>query len=257
MKKHTLLFLHLFNFNLKNELEYRKNFFIRLVTQVFFVLIQIVVVETFFRYTQAIGSWSRIEVFLLVGIFRLIEGLFHILVHSNLMYLPELVHLGELDLLLSKPVNILFYISLRKHQLYELTTLLAGILIIFSTQLIHGFQWFAVIGLSILGFVSLYSVMLIFASMSFYIPRLTALSDIWDVISKTTRFPLDIFTQNSKLFAGLVAPLLLVATIPSQILLNKISLSGIPIQFLGSIALFLLATSFFHFALRHYSSASS
>ena len=257
MSKYLRIFISLLKYNLIREMEFRKNFYLRLITQVFFVILQLVIVSTFFSFTDSIGSWTKNEVLVLVGIFRLIEGAFHMFIHSNLLYLPEMVNSGEMDLLLSKPVSSLFFVSIKQHQLYEFSTFISGIVILLFTHLITGLNWAFVAFVAIFGFLGLYTIMLFFASLSFFIPRMTALSSIWDVISKTARFPLDIFTGPSRFGLSLATPLVLVVTLPSQIVLGKLSLLYLPLEVAGVLALLVFTHQFWAFSLRHYSSASS
>lgn len=257
MHKYLQIFTNLVRYNLVREMEFRKNFYIRLLTQVLFVFLQLVIVEIFFRFTSSLGSWSKSEVFVLVGLFRLIEGAFHMFVLSNLIELPELINSGELDLILSKPTSALFLISVKRHQLYEISTFLSGIFVLMYSRLINNFDWIYVTSLSILGFVALYSIMLLFSSLSFFIPRLTALGSIWDVLSKTARFPLDIFAGSSRFGLSLAAPFILIVTLPSQIILGKLPPIYLLVQIIGIALLFSGAFKFWSFALRHYSSASS
>jgi len=257
MTKYIRIFYRLIKYNLIHEMEFRQNFYIRLITQVLFVGLQLLIVSTFFNYTSNLGSWTKSQVFVLVGIFRLIEGAFHMFLHSNLLYIPELINSGEMDLLLSRPVNTQFFVSLRRHQLYEASTFLSGVVILAYSGLVHGFAWANTALLAVLGLICLYAIMITFSSLAFFIPRLTALSSIWDVISKTARFPLDVLAGSSRFGLSLIAPLLLVVTLPSQIVLGKLPESFLAIQILGSVGLFSLATRFWSFALRHYSSASS
>ena len=237
--------------NISQELEYRTNFVIRLVTQFFFVVVQIVLIETYFRFTSSIGSWSRQEVFVLAGIFRIFEVIFHILFHTNILYLSEIVRHGELDLLLIRPINTLFLLSVSKQQWYELSTIISGILFLayFLPHQSVGL-WLIIILFSILGLTCLYSIMLPIATLSFYMSRMTSISSIWDTISKISRFPLDIFGRT-------VAPLLLIATIPSRIILGKSGVGDIVIQICSSVILFGLAYLFWQYSLKRYSSASS
>lgn len=246
--KVIILFMKL---NISQELEYRTNFIIRLLTQFFFVVVQIVLIETYFRFTNSIGSWSRQEVFVLAGIFRIVEGIFHILFQTNILYLSETVRHGELDLLLTRPINTLFLSSVSKQQWYELSTLISGIffLVYFLPHQSIGL-WVMVILFSILGLICLYSIMLPIATLSFYMSRMTSISSIWDTISKISRFPLDIFGRA-------VAPLLLISTIPSRIILGKSGWLDIVIQICSSVILFGLAYLFWRYSLKRYSSASS
>ena len=257
MIKYIRLFLSLVSFNLKNEMEFRQNFYIRLITQIFYVGLNLVLVSIFFQFTDTIGTWTKNEVFVLVGMFRLVEGAFHMFFQTNILGLPELIRWGELDLLLTKPANPLFFVSLKRHQLYEFSTFFSGLIIIWYTQLVSNFNWLNIISLSILGLIVLYDIMLFFASFSFFVPKLTALGSIWDVLSKTARFPLDIFFKYSKVGLIFVAPLILIVTLPSQIVLGKLPLHYYLAQIIGTMILTLIAIKFWHFSLRHYSSASS
>jgi len=257
MTRYIKLFFSFLKYNLVQEMEFRQNFYIRLITQIFYVALQLIVVNTFFQYTNALGNWTKMEVFVLIGIFRLIEGAFHMFIQSNLLGLPELINRGELDLLLYKPINPLFFVSLKDHQLYEVSTFFSGFLILWYTQLIHGPNWINVISLAFFGFIVLYNIMLFFSTLAFYIPRLSALSSIWDVLSKTSRFPLDIFTKSSRAVFYMVIPLFLVATLPSQIVLGKISPAYFIIQLIGTAFVSAIVYRFWLFSLRHYSSASS
>lgn len=238
-------------------MEYRRNFVIRMFNQLLFILIQVALINLYFKYTNKIGSWSKMEVFALAGIFRLIEGGFHILFHTNILSLSETVNRGELDLFLSKPINTLFIVSINKQQWYELSTFLSGVIMLaYSIKNITPVLILEIFLVFILGIVSLYSIMLFFACFSFYTSRLTALHSIWDAVSKTSRFPLDIF-QNITKTIFFLAPLFLVATLPSQIVLGKIGIVGWVIQITGTLVLFIAACKFWAFSLKRYSSASS
>lgn len=255
--RHLKTFLTFFELNWAIELQYRKNFFIRLGTQFLFVLVQVALIETYFRFTHKIGSWSKSEVFVLAGMFRLIEGSFHIFFHANLLNLPETINRGELDMYLTKPISALFLVSIAHQQWYEVSTFISGLVMLYLSLPNQTFGlWAWVILMSLTGLLSLYSLMLLICSLAFYIPRLTAMSSIWDAISKVSRFPLDVLQGISKL-VFILAPLLVIATLPSQIVLGKTGLLGLVVQITGTILLFVTSYYFWFFSLRRYSSASS
>lgn len=257
MNKYIKIFVSFARQNLSVEMEYRKNFVIRMFNQFLFVLIQVALINLYFKYTNKIGNWSKMEVFALAGIFRLIEGGFHILFHSNVLSLPEIVNRGELDLYLSKPINTLFIVSINKQQWYELSTFMSGVIMLaYSLSSVSVLIVTEIFLVFVLGLISLYSLLLFFACFSFYTSRLTAINSIWDAVSKISRFPLDIFQNISKTIFFL-APLFLVATLPAQIVLGKISRLGWAIQITGTILLFTIAVGFWNFSLKRYSSASS
>ncbi len=163
MKKYLKIFFSFSRQNLSVEMEYRKNFVIRMFNQLLFVLIQVALINLYFQYTNKIGSWSKMEVFALAGIFRLIEGGFHMFFHTNILSLSETVNRGELDLFLSKPINTLFIVSINKQQWYELSTFLSGIVMLaYSLSNVSVLMITEIFLVFILGLISLYSIMLFF-----------------------------------------------------------------------------------------------
>ena len=237
--------------NIIAEMEFRSNFVIQLIIHFLFIAVQVAMIETYFRFTNSIGSWSRQEVFVLVGIFRLVEGGFYILFHANLLGLSDTVRTGELDMYLVKPVNTLFILSVSRQRWYELSTFISGVLFLVYFLPAQSMSiWVNIFIFSILGLICLSSIILMFATLSFYMNRVSAISSIWDAISKVSRLPLDIFGRT-------LAPLLLIATIPSRIILGKSGVWDIPVQIFGTLILAFLAYIFWQYSLKRYSSASS
>jgi ABC-2 type transport system permease protein len=144
----------------------------------------------------------------------------------------------------------------------EFGTFLVGIALVwysliqlqFSFSLLLLFELFV---LFFFGLLTLYSIILIFSSLSFFFTRMTALHSVYDVITKALRIPINIITKDSFIGNSLLFPLLIVATLPSQILLGYVTPIFITLEIIGSLAIFMVAHKFFYFALRHYSSASS
>lgn len=249
--RYLKIFSTFFRMNIIAEMEFRSNFIIRIISQFLFVGVQVAMIETYFGFTNNIGGWSRPEIFVLAGIFRLIEGGFHIFLYTNLMGLSDIVRTGELDMYLTKPVNTLFLLNVSRQQWYELSTFISGILfLIYFLPQQSLALWIMIFGLSFLGLVYLSSLILMFATLAFYMNRVSAISSIMDAISKISRFPLDIFGRAA-------APLLLVATVPSRVILGKSGATDVAIQVFGSAALFCVAYIFWRHSLKRYSSASS
>lgn len=262
MSKYPRLFSALVKNNLTRELEYRANFVLWFFIEILWTLTQITLVGLFFTFSDEVHGWSKYQLFLLVGIFRCIEGVFHMFFHSNFLNFPEHIRTGDFDYFLTRPVDPQFLMTLRTHEWDELGTLATGVAItVFS--LVHlqiGLTIIVLIKLVFLcvcGLLSLYSLLLFFSSLSFFLTRMTALFSIWDVISKTLRIPADLFTQNHAVASLLLFPLIIVVTLPAQIIIGKMSSAFLFWELLGTVLLLFLSRKFFHFALRHYSSASS
>jgi ABC-2 type transport system permease protein len=243
-------------------MEYRANFFMWIFLSAIWVIVQVGFVGIYFLFTDNVAGWTKPQFFLLIGLFRAIEGIYHVFFHQNLMNFPENITSGNFDLYITRPVNSLFLISTRYHSLDELGTFIIGLGLVFYAlvQLHLTISLLIMIKILIMiffGTIALYSIMLILSSLSFYLTRMTALFSIWDVISKALRVPINIITRDNFLGNALLFPLLIVVTIPSKIIFGPTYLRQIIIEIIGSVSLVILAYRFFYSCLRRYSSASS
>ena len=243
-------------------MEFRGNFIFWLFIQLIYIGLHLLTINIYFNFTDTIAGWTKSEVYLLVGVFRLIEGTFKMFIHPNIVKLPDLVNKGELDFAISKPVSSLFILGTRYQNLDEITTILGGVGIlvyVFMYKLVP-FTSGSILGIaifSLLGIATLYSLMMIFSTFSVFFNRLSSVWVYWEVLSKSLRFPTDVYTHGSKLFNGIFWPFVIVVTLPVQILLGKVPPIYLILEVLGCFALLTLTNLFWNFALRHYSSASS
>lgn len=260
--KYFRLLVRLFRYNAAREVEFRANFLILTLVDVIWVALQLVLVELLFGFTDRIGMWSKAEVLILMGLFRIVKGLFSMLFRPNLFQLPTLVNKGELDTLLTKPIESQFLASMNRIDLTEWAEIALGGGILFygltlRDQNMSAF-FFGQLGVSvILGLTMFYSLMFIFSTLSFYIQRLTALSAFYDTLSQVLRYPVDAIGYRHEFLVTFLLPVAIVITTPTKMLLGRAS----PIEFAGEFAfagLLLLFTHYFwKHALRRYSSASS
>ena len=243
-------------------MEFRSNFFLWFILQVVWVIIQAGMIGLYFNFTDNISGWTKPQVFLLIGLFRVIEGIYHVFFHMNLMNFPENISSGNLDFYLTRPVNSQFLVTTRYHSPDEIGTLFTGMGLVWYAliQLKYSLSVILLVKLLVLvafGLLALYSVMLILSSLAFIFTRMTALFSIWVVVSKTLRVPINVLTRDSIIGNTLLLPLLIIVTIPSQIILTRSDISVFIIEIFSSIAMFILATKIFYLCLRRYSSASS
>ena len=109
--KYLKLFYALFRHSLKRYLEDRTGVigFTFFTTINFFL--QIYIVSILFTNTQSLAGWSKEEVFLLVGILRLMTTFFSLFFQRSINHLVGEVKMGNLDIILTKPISSQFYYS--------------------------------------------------------------------------------------------------------------------------------------------------
>src|SRR3990167_9489909 len=132
VKKHLKLYLKLIKFAITLDLEYRWSFVLMVIVELAFFFITIVSVGVIFSNVTEVAGWSYNQMLILLGfnmVFsEVILGIFFI---HNLRNLPELIRTGGLDLVLLKPVNSQFIVSMYRPYFAMIPSLLAGIITIY------------------------------------------------------------------------------------------------------------------------------
>ena len=135
--KYASLYSAMFKASLIADLEYRANFLTRIVTDIFWYIAQITTFEVLYNHTTHIGDWNVKQMRVFLGILFIADALYMMLLHDNIENLSEKVRKGDLDLLLTKPVNAQFMLSLQKASSAYVGNLTMGGLCVESTGAIR------------------------------------------------------------------------------------------------------------------------
>jgi ABC-2 type transport system permease protein len=108
-----------------------------------------------------------------------------------------------------------------------------------------------------MGFLFTYSVWFLIATISFWIERLNNLNDILPSLRRLSQVPRSVYTGISSVAFCLILPVVLVTSVPAEILLGKSSNSWSLYFVLISLFMFWLSRKFFFFSIKKYSSAGS
>jgi ABC-2 type transport system permease protein len=114
LRKYLGVYWAFCRFGLTADLEFRANFVIMFAADIFWYVAQISSFEVLFNFTDHIGGWNRGETRVFLGILFVVDAISMVVLQYNLDALSERVRTGSLDLLLSKPVNSQFMISLQR-----------------------------------------------------------------------------------------------------------------------------------------------
>lgn len=259
-------YIHIFGIfaknNLVREMEFRANFIMSGIIACSWVFFHIFVVNIYFQFTDNLLGWTKTEIFIFVGIFRLIKSLVDMFIRTNFKNFPEDVNKGKLDYSLTRPINTLFLSSFRFHKYNEAASFAAGFFILVYAFKLGGSSLnttvlFGLIFSVLIGLFAYYSLLLFFTTLSIFMTKLTAISEINNVLANALRYPTNTYTRGNMVLDLIILPLTIVSTYPLQILFGKSPVWFIVIEIFLAGLLFFLVYRFWLFALRHYSSASS
>jgi ABC-2 type transport system permease protein len=249
------------------ELGFRFNFIARSVTGVGWLLLLVFYFDLIFGKTNSIGDWNREEYYFLMGTWFVLYGLVETLFLANCTRFSELVRTGQLDFLLTKPVDAQFLASLERIDWAELPSVLFGLgLTVYATYAgdlpitpsrAVGFLLLIGCGVAIL-----YSFMISLASISVWIVRTQSLHELWFYIVQFGRYPSEIY-GNGGLGIGIrfvmlyLIPVMLAINVPARFAVKVIDPWMVAYMVFIACLLLFASRRFFYFSLDRYRSASS
>ena len=250
---HVLKLLAVFyRTSVQTDVEYRADFFARIIASLLGLATTLGGIAIAFRYTPHIKGWTFAQVLVLLAIYYLMDGLIEMFIAPNMREIMVKVRDGTLDFILVKPVSSQFMATFRTLNIWRAANLLLGIgLAVYAlARLATTVGWeraglFA--GTLLAGLVVIYSFWLVLVTLTFWFIRLDNIEQIVWQAFEAGRYPVEIYPGWLRTTLTYVVPVAFIITVPSYLLVAAAVA-------LGS----LLASSlFWRFGLRYYSGASA
>jgi ABC-2 type transport system permease protein len=244
------------------DLEYRLNVVVKILTDIFWYAAQLALFEVLFRHVNDISGWSIDTIRVFMGILFMVDAIYMFFFSENLDRLSESVSRGDLDLLLTKPVDSQFMISLRKISTpYLINLTLAASWTIWSVNRaaieLDGARVLAVVVLVACGVLITYSCRFFFSAMALIFTRAENLNYVWYQLYRLATRPDSIYPSWVRFAILTFLPMGFIASVPARALIEGPTL----VWLAGGVLLAGLALGatrvFWRFGLRRYSSASS
>lgn len=250
--------------NLKKTSEYRLDFFIGVFAIFLTNAVSVVLFWVIFQNIDTINGWGFNDMIFLLGIYYLAFGIWHVFLHGASPHrIERYIVNGEFDMLLLRPYNTLKLLLMGSLDDDGLGDLAAGLLIFGYAANAVMFEWTllstAFILMTVAGAVLvIFSMMLIFTSVGFWIVKSSFLSDLFWPIMRLVEFPLDIYNPAIRFVLTFVLPLGFMNYYPVQFFLGKTDAFYMPVLSFA-IGLLMLAVSyrFWRIGIRNYTSTGS
>jgi ABC-2 type transport system permease protein len=257
------IYLALAKNSLAREMSFKSNFLLWIIVELLWFALQICFISVLYLHTDAIGSWTKWQVVLLVAASNFIQQIFQSFFLVNLTNLSELVRSGKLDFLLLLPANTRFIVSLRQVDLGGFVNAgSAALVMAYAAHQLHLHpavpQLAGFLGLCVLGISIHYSLMLLLAAVCFWTVKAQGI--VWGYYNlfNIARLPDEAFRGLFKAFFTLASPMLLVSNVPTRVLADKLDQPGPLLLMLGMAALCAGVSELgWRASLRRYTSASS
>jgi len=213
-----------------------------------------------FSSTSSLAGYTQPQIIFFYLSFVLVDSLSQFFFREVYRFRPLLLS-GDLDLVLTKPVNPLLRVLFGGADVIDLATLGIIFIAVFSYGTTHFFpslaNWAIYLLLIACG-------LIIAAALNIWVLGLGVITIsvdhfiwIYRDLSSMLRIPVDFYPTPIRLILTFVIPLGVMITFPAKAFLGLLSPQTILITCLFSCLFCYLSLRFWHFALRSYSSASS
>ncbi len=244
------------------ELEYRANFAARAMVSVFWAGVTLVGAGVFYSHTDTVGGWTFDEALVIIGLFTFMGGVIQTFLQPNVQRIIEMIRLGTLDFVLTKPVNSQFMASLRYSQMFSIVDMLLGVAIVvwalfrlrYAPDLLTLAQFALMLVMAIL---IVYSIWMVIATLAFWLVKVNNMAELFNSVYDTGRFPVTTFQGLIRLALTFVVPIAFITTFPAQSLLGWLDATTLLAAVAMGVGLFTASALFWRRAVRSYSSAGS
>ncbi len=247
--------------SLAAELEYRLNFLLAVLSSCGHVVGNYFGLSLFYQGKGSLGGWPFHEALLVMGFFTLLSGLNRVLLAPNLARIVEHVRTGTLDFVLLKPIDSQFWLSTRRISPWGLPDVLFGLAMLayaaYRLDLAPTSLLWAT-GPLVLSCLIQYSLWFTLASISIWYVKVHNVTEVLNGLLAAGRYPSDALPAGVYRFVfTFVVPAALLTTVPARVALGQPALSGLLLAATFALGAFAFSRTFWRFALRYYTSASS
>jgi len=263
LARYARIYAALWKNSVTRETMFKGNFLLWIIVELLWFGLQLSFIGVLYLHTDAIGSWTKWQVVMLVGASHFIQQIFQCFFLINCANLSELVRTGKLDFLLLLPVNTRFVVSLRQVDLGGFVNAAFAIaLIAYAATQLHLTPTFV----QVLGFFALcavgvaihYSLMFMLATICFWTVRAQGM--VWGYYNlfQIARMPDEAFPRGAfKAVFTFALPMLLVSNVPVRLLVNTLTSPKLLLLLGMAVVCPLVSECVWRKSVRRYTSASS
>lgn len=215
---------------------------LRICTEIFVIFI-------LFEMIPVLQGFSFNECLLIYSVYTVSVSLFYCFFSWTLFYSREYIISGNLIHILSKPVNVFFYISARSFSPAEFLSVILGLLIFVYSAAAAGMSALNalyVLLMAIPGIMMLSGIFLIFASMANKIPKIDESFDSLMSMINYAQYPVNMYPSLIRFVLTWVFPYCLIAYYPASVVLGKFDL-GAGLYYLPLYGLILFTAGYYLF----------
>jgi ABC-2 type transport system permease protein len=262
MKRYLRLYLCFLRFSFSKAMEFRVDFFFRIVMDLVWNTVNLAFFWVIYRHTTLMGGWTFDQMLVFTGGVFVYDAVNMTIFANNMWWLPLAINKGELDYHLTRPVSPLFFMSLRDFaanscvNLLVASGILAWTLVRYPEPLsAHSIVFYLL--LLMCGVVLHYALNMMFLIPTFWMHSASGLREIFFSMEQYVTRPYGIFSGWLARMLVTILPFALIVSFPTRALFDGFS-AGLVLHMVTVTAGALIVMKvFWNAGVKAYSSASS
>jgi len=262
MKRYFVLYLFFLRFSFSKAMEFRLDFFFRVIMDVIYYVVNILFFKVIFLHTPLLAGWTQEQMMIFVASYLLVDAINMTIFSTNMWWLPYFINKGELDYYLIRPVAPLFFLSLREFSANSFLNLIIASSF-FTYTLVHypgdfsGWEVLLLIALIFNGTLIYYCTHLLMVLPVFWTHSSKGFVDLFYSMGIAMERPDRIYRGWLRMVFTIILPFSLIASFPARIFIEKFDWATFTHLMLVTGGLWVLMLFVWRLGLRNYSSASS
>ncbi len=263
MKKHLLIYFLFVKNSMMAQMEYRFNFIGNMAMESGYLLVKLSYVVVVYRSGVAINGLSPDEMLLFIGTFISLTGVYAGMFMINNFQLRTKIKDGDLDLILTKPVSLMFMATLRQADvtIFSVDVIAGSIAVAIAWARLRIPVTLATLGGYLAFFVIssmvAYSLFLLPQILSFWLMNTSSIAEITDSFWDFNNMPMDIYNRWIQQIGVFVLPIFVITNFPPMVVLHKMPPTYLAWAVLLPVILLMIVRVAWKKGLSTYSSASS
>lgn len=262
MKRYLRLYLHFLQFSFSRAMEFRLDFTFRILMDIIYYVVNILLFKILFLHTDLIGGWTEEQMMVFVGSYLLVDSINMTIFATNMWWFPTYINRGDLDYYLIRPVSPLFFLSLREFSANSFMNLiLAFAFFVYALTAYSGpFTIGELIGFLLLllnGTLIYYCIQMLMVLPVFWTHSSRGFIDLFYSLGIAMERPDKIFKGWLRILFTVILPFALIASYPAKYFIEGLTKNDLIHLTLVSVGLWIVMLMVWKKALKSYSSASS
>lgn len=254
------IIFRLWKASIMQAMEYRGSFIFSIIANFFDFIFGFLQYLVFFTAAKSIAGWTSDQMLVLYGVFMLVFALQFIFLYPNLAAMGDMVNTGNLDLLLTKPINSQLILSFRRISLEELGSITTAVVLLcwltFNGTIQVGAIDLLMFFVSLLSSLLLiYCLFLVLMCLAVILEKLDNMAQLMWSMFALCRYPVDIYPSRLRFFFFSFLPVAYIASVPASALLGRATGTSVIAGIIIALTATFVCTMLWRRTIRAYTSA--